>query len=354
MNKPWLIYGANGYSGHLILKQALEVGLKPIVAGRNAAEIGALASKYGLESRIFDLKDNNLIRTSLEGVGLVVHCAGPFSATSAPMIEACINSRTHYFDITGEIDVFEHAHSRKVSQRAKGVDVVVCPGIGFDVVPTDCVAMTLAACIPNATYLTLGFAAKSRFSPGTAKTMVEGLSTGMRHRRNGVIQSCAVKTRHIDFGTGETKLAMNLAWGDVSTAFYTTGIPNIDVFIASHPKLVRKTKMTRFIRPFLGLSFVQNRLKRKIDAAIKGPTDEQRAKDKTYVWGEISNDSGATVEAFLETGNGYTVTALAPVAIVSHWLNSGFDQVGSLTPARLMGKSFVSTLEGCSDIQVRR
>ncbi|CAM4496393.1 MAG: hypothetical protein LEGION0403_FIIPPAGN_01689 [Legionella sp.] len=40
------------------------------------------------------------------------------------------------------------------------------------------------------------------------------------------------KTRFIDFGKGE-KLATTIPWGDVSTAFYTTGIPNIEVYTHS-------------------------------------------------------------------------------------------------------------------------
>src|SRR3546814_3482070 len=118
---------------------------------------------------------------------LVLHCAGPFSATSAPMIEACLQAKAHYLDITGEISVFEHAQTQDA--RAKAAGIVVCPGVGFDVIPTDCVAAALKAALPDATHLALGFDSRSGFSPGTAKTSVEGLAQGGKVRENGHIRA---------------------------------------------------------------------------------------------------------------------------------------------------------------------
>src|SRR3546814_17052749 len=103
---------------------------------------------------------------------LVLHCAGPFSATSAPMIEACLQAKAHYLDITGEISVFEHAQTQDA--RAKAAGIVVCPGVGFDVIPTDCVAAALQAALPAATQLALGSDSPSAFSPATAQTPVAG------------------------------------------------------------------------------------------------------------------------------------------------------------------------------------
>jgi short subunit dehydrogenase-like uncharacterized protein len=224
MDKPWMIYGANGYTGELIAREAARRGLKPILAGRSPGKIAPLANELGLEARVFDLGDVAQTAAALEGVSLVLHCAGPFSATSAPMIAACLRARAHYLDITGEISVFEHAMEQDAMARAAGI--VVCPGVGFDVIPTDCLAATLKAALPDATHLALGFDSRSGFSPGTAKTSVEGLAQGGKIRRDGkiVAVSLAYKTRRIDFGNGE-KLAMTIPWGDVSTAFHTTGIP---------------------------------------------------------------------------------------------------------------------------------
>ena len=241
MPKPWMIYGANGYTGELIAREAVSRGLKPVLAGRTAAKVEPLAANLGLQARVFDLRDAAATARGVEGMGLVLHCAGPFSATAAPMMAACLATHAHYLDITGEISVFEHARTLDAAARAAGI--VICPGVGFDVIPTDCVAAALKAALPDATQLALGFDSRSGFSPGTAKTSVEGLAQGGKVRQDGRIISVplAYKTRRIDFGDGE-KLAMTIPWGDVSTAYATTGIPNIEVYIPGSPAMVARAR----------------------------------------------------------------------------------------------------------------
>ncbi len=343
-----MIYGAYGYSGRLIAELARQKGLSPILAGRDPAKTKTLADALGLESRSFGLDDPALITRALEDVDAVVHCAGPFSATSRPMIEGCIAAQAHYFDITGEAFVFEHAHSSAVSDAATRADVIICPGVGFDVVPTDCVAKTLAEAMPDAGTLELAFSGGSRFSPGTAKTMVEGMGMGTWGRRDGVLVRTGVLTREIDFGRGPT-LAMSISWGDISTAYHSTGIPDITVYIPARPKMIANAKRAGRMRLLFKLGFVQNYLKRQVDRKVRGPSDEQRAGDSTVVWGEVTNRSGRRLSALLTTANGYTVTQLAPVAIIEHLMASEAP-AGSLTPSMLMGKDFASSLEGSSPI----
>ncbi|MGB2993743.1 MAG: saccharopine dehydrogenase NADP-binding domain-containing protein, partial [Paenisporosarcina sp.] len=136
MTQKWMIYGANGYTGALIARTAVAQGMKPILAGRRKEEIHTLANELGLESRVFSLNEPDQVTSGLREIDLVLHCAGPFSATSAPMIEGCLEMGSHYLDITGEISVFEHAHELKQAKRAEDAGVVLCPGVGFDVIPT--------------------------------------------------------------------------------------------------------------------------------------------------------------------------------------------------------------------------
>jgi short subunit dehydrogenase-like uncharacterized protein len=205
MPKPWMIYGANGYTGELIAREAVNRNLRPVLAGRTAVKVEQLASNLGLQARVFDLGNAAATSRSVEGMGLILHCAGPFSATAAPMIAACLATHAHYLDITGEISVFEHARTLDAAARAAGI--IICPGVGFDVIPTDCVAAALKAALPDATHLALGFDSRSVFSPGTAKTSVEGLAQGGKVRKDGRIISVplAYKTRRIDFGGGEKR-----------------------------------------------------------------------------------------------------------------------------------------------------
>lgn len=344
-----MIYGANGYSGELIAHEAVKQGMKPVLAGRNQAAIEALAKKLHLPSQVFSLDDVDVIASNLLDVDLVIHCAGPFSATSAPMLEACLMSQTHYTDITGEVAVFEHAHGQH--QRAVAASIVVCPGVGFDVIPTDCVAAKLKEIMPDASHLTLGFDSKSGFSKGTAKTSVEGLSKGGGVRENGQLKRVplAYKTRKIDFGNGE-KLATTIPWGDIATAFYSTAIPNIEVYIPSPPGMVKKMKQANWIRPLLGLGLVQNLLKKKIDKSLVPPTKEIRDKAVTHVWGEVQNASGDKKTLRLKTANGYTVTKDGSLLVAHKILASG--QAGYKTPSMLAGPELVLELPGSGEFEI--
>ena len=195
----WLIYGANGYTGELIAREAVRQGLKPTLAGRNKAKVAALAQELGLDYKAFGLDNVNAISEQLQGFKLVMHCAGPFSATSKPMMEACIKAGAHYLDITGDIAVFELAQS--LNSQAEKADIVLCPGVGFDVIPTDCVAAALKEALPDATHLALGFDSRTGFSPGTAKTSTEGMAEGGKIRKNGKITTVPLAhyVRTIDF-----------------------------------------------------------------------------------------------------------------------------------------------------------
>lgn len=334
----WMVYGANGYTGELIAAEAVARGLRPILAGRNHDEIVKLASRLDLPARVFPVDDPDL-----DGVEMVLHCAGPFSATSAPMLEACLRNGVHYLDITGEIDVFEHAHAQH--ERAVDAGVVVCPGVGFDVIPTDCVAAALSEALPDATHLALGFDSRMRLSPGTRKTSLESLGTGGRVRRDGklVVAPLGGSTRRIDFGAGE-KPAATIPWGDVATAYYTTGIPNIEVYVPSSPKRARSLRVANLLRPVLRGSLMQRMLKARVPQT--GPDQETRAATPVHVWGEVRNEAGQVRVARLKTANGYDLTVAGSLEFVGY-LRSHRPAGGYYTPSQLLGAGLVSKLPGC-------
>lgn len=346
----WMIYGAYGYTGELIAREAVKRGLRPVLAGRSRERIEALARELGLEARVFGLDDKARLLAQIKGHGLVLHCAGPFSATAAPMMDACLRANAHYLDITGEIAVFEHAQS--LQERAQTAGVVICPGVGFDVIPTDCVAAALKSALPDATHLALGFDSRSSFSPGTAKTSIEGMAQGGKIRRDGKIVSVplAYQVRRIDFGDGE-KLAMTIPWGDVSTAWHTTGIPNIEVFIPGSAGMIRGARFANFIRPLLGLSFVQRLLKARIDKTVIGPDDQKRADQGTYVWGEARNARGECKVARVHTANVYSLTIYGALTVVDYLLQVR-PAGGTYTPARLLGADLVTDLPGSGALKV--
>ncbi|WP_019142959.1 saccharopine dehydrogenase family protein [Noviherbaspirillum massiliense] len=347
----WLIYGANGYTGRLIARQAVHLGLAPVLAGRNPTAILPLAEELQLESRIFDLGFDSEAEHDLRGIDVVLNCAGPFIRTAAPMMEACLEAGAHYFDITGEIAVFEAA--QRLDERARAAGIVICPGVGFDVVPTDCAALLLKETLPDATELSLGFQAGNELSPGTAKTAVEGLGDGGWVRRRGEMLRVpfAYAVRRIDFGKGE-RLAMSIPWGDVSSAFYTTGIPDITTYIPAAPAAIRAAKVANLMRPLLRSRLIKGALSRQIEKKVKGPDQTAMEKLRTYIWGEARNASGKTATVRFTTPSGYALTVDGALSIVRSFLE-GRKECGTWTPARLMGKDFVFGLSGVTEARLQ-
>ena len=341
----WMVYGANGYTGRLVAEEAVRRGLAPILAGRNAEALEALGKQLKLPVRVFGLDNPAAVRAGLKGVGLVLHCAGPFSATSAPMLEGCLDAGAHYLDITGEIDVFAHCHAQDARARQRGI--VVLPGAGFDVLPTDCLAAQLKAELPDATSLVLAFDAAGGPSPGTALTGVEGLGNGGRARIGGQLVKVplAWKTRTFE-REGQKRFAMTIPWGDVFTAFVSTGIPDIEVYMGVPPASAARLRRLRWLGPLLGTAPVQGWLKRQVHKRVSGPDAKARAASDAWVWGEVRNAAGAEVRGELRTPNGYTLTVIASLGIVARLLQGPPAAGGFYTPSRLMGADYVLGLPG--------
>jgi short subunit dehydrogenase-like uncharacterized protein len=341
--RHFLIYGANGYTGTLIAGEARARGQRPVLAGRNAEALASLASALGFEHRVFGVDDPDRVVEGLSGMQAVLNCAGPFTHTYRPIVNACLQAGVHYLDITGETTAFEGLAAQ--SAAAKAVAIMLLPGVGFDVVPSDCLAAHLKRRLPSATHLTLGFQSHGRMSRGTATTVVENLHGGGLVRQDGVLRQVpsAWKTRVIDFGTGPVR-AITIPWGDVSTAYRSTGIPNIEVYMAA-PRGVRLAALaSRHIGWLLGTRLVQGLLRRKIRAGLPGPTDEERARGRTYLWGEALANAGQKVVSRLQGPEGYTLTVQAALAVVERVL-AGDAPPGFQTPSSAYGCDFVLSLK---------
>ncbi|HRQ66841.1 MAG TPA: saccharopine dehydrogenase NADP-binding domain-containing protein [Xanthomonadaceae bacterium] len=341
----WMIYGANGYTGRLIAELAKNEGLTPTLAGRTVESVKRLADTLDLPHRAFALDDPDTVNRNLEGMDLVLHCAGPFSETSAPMLEACLQARAHYLDITGEIDVFAHCHAQDTRAAERGI--VVIPGTGFDVVPTDCLAAMLKTKMPDAVSLVLAFDGGGGPSPGTAKTGVEGLAKGGRVRKDGNLKTVplAWKSRYF-VRDGQQRLAITIPWGDVFTAYVSTGIPDIEVYMTVPPSAAKRLRRLRLVQPLLGLGFVQRFMKKRIDKSVKGPSAERREKTGCTVWGEVTDAAGHVRRAMLTLPNGYSLTAEAALGIARRLLDDAPAQGGFRTPSQLMGADYVLGLKG--------
>jgi len=345
MRSDFLLYGSYGYTGSLIVREALGRGFRPLLAGRNSEKLGRQAAAFGLERLVFDLEDTPKLEEALGRTSLVLNVAGPFSRTAGPVAMACLRVGTHYLDITGEIEVFEALAT--LDTRAKEAGVMILPGVGFDVVPSDCLAAHLHRRLPSATSLTLALMVRGGgVSRGTAVTAVENLRNGGLVRRAGrlIPVPLAWRTREVDFGEGPISVT-TIPWGDVSTAHLSTGIPDIDVY-ARVPSAARRMMIAGgHLGWALGTGILESVLKAVIRFRSAGPTAEERAGGESRIWGEVTDPSGGSAVSRLRTPEGYTFTATTSVAIVERILG-GAAPAGFRTPSLAYGPDWILELAG--------
>ena len=333
-----LVYGAYGYTGRLVARAAVERGRSPTLAGRRRGPLEPLATDLGCRAIAFRLDEQSAVEAALENHDAVLNCAGPFAETCDPFVSACLATETDYLDLTGELDVFQTIHDRDPEATEAGVTLL--PGVGFDVVATDCLASHLAERLPDATSLTLAFDARGGASDGTIRTAIRGLADGGRVRRNGTIERVplAWRTRSVDFGDGPRE-TVTVPWGDVATAYHSTGIPDTTVYMAMHPDRITWLRRLRRLTPVLGLGPVKWLLSTLLAGGGDGPDAETRAECGARVWGEARAES-ASVSARLRTPNSYRLTVEAALAATRRVLDGGVD-TGYQTPSTAFGPDFV-------------
>ncbi|HEV8283789.1 MAG TPA: saccharopine dehydrogenase NADP-binding domain-containing protein [Chitinophagaceae bacterium] len=340
MTNSFLLYGANGYTGELIARYASDYNLYPILAGRREEALKPLATKLNYPYKVFDINDTHALFEALKEVKVVVNAAGPFQFTARQMIEACLQTGTHYLDINGDISVFEMI--RAYDTAAKQAGIMLLPGAGFDVVPTDCTALLLKKLLPDASTLKLAFAnLGGGLSHGTATTMVNKLGEGGAVRKNGKIihEPLGAKGMWVDFGIKKL-FVMTIPWGDIATAYYSTGIGDVESYTGISPRIYRLVKLQFLFNWLLRTNFIRKAIKKKIDNRAAGPTGEQRSKAISLIWGQVTNDKGEKMTVRMSTPDGYTFTMQTTLAITQKVLQGNL-KIGYQTPSTAFGENFV-------------
>jgi len=341
----FLIYGATGYTGKLITQRAKKLNLNPILSGRNLEKLKKVAEPLGFEYETVELTNETKLLKLLEKVDLVLHCAGPFSATAKPMVDACLKTKTHYLDITGEISVFER--NKSLDNSAKESNILIMSGVGFDVVPTDCLSAYMKKRMPDAKYLNISIGGLSQISSGTAKTAIENISKSFSIRKDGkIIQLKKPIYGKADFGKGEVE-TVSVSWGDIATAYYTTGIPNISVFFQLTKQTKKIIEINSFVKWILSQNFMQNKLKSQIEKKYKGPDEKVRETARGIIFAEVINSSGQKMRSKLITPEGYKLTSITALEIIQK-ISNGNVKHGYYTPAMLYGTDLINSLEDVS------
>jgi len=352
----WMIYGATGYTGRRIAFEAVKRGLRPVLAGRHPQRVASLGQQLECPTRVFDLSSVENILANITDCRCLLNCAGPFAETASSLVSASLRAGCHYLDITGEIDVIEHIASRH--EEAVCRDIALLPAVGFDVVPTDALAVHLKKAMPEANTLLLAFTSTGSLSPGTAKTMWQVIQKGGRIRKNGRLRSVplAWKSRRIPFPSGRRWAAL-VPWGDVASAWYSTGIPNIEVYLAMPRSAIAVLKLAQpMIASFASASSGAN-VEKLIRAILRLPpagagdgVDALRSPNvkllrHVELWGCVRDLQGRTITGTMLTPDGYEFTVSAALAAVERVLKEEIAP-GFATPTEAFGMDFALGLPG--------
>ena len=339
-----MIYGSTGYTGRLIVGQAIEAGLTPLLAGRSRDALREQAERFDLPWLAYSLDRTGDVTEALSHADVVINAAGPFLETASPMIEACLRARVHYLDISGELPVFQGALQK--DQEAAEAGVMLMPGAAWSVVATDCLAAHVAAKLPGAKYLRIGIAHSSIASRGSARSALGLISSQVAIRRNGRLASVPVGRleRSFDFGDG-AKPCMALSWPDVLCAYHTTGAPNIEVYmdIGGLPRFA--APLSSWIGELFQLPGLQPVLRAAAQLLPRGPEEDARKAATQMIVVEGEDNWRRSASARLTTADGYGFTAAACVAIAERVLEGEY-RPGFQTPAGLFGADFVLRLKG--------
>jgi short subunit dehydrogenase-like uncharacterized protein len=344
-----MIYGAYGYTGKLLVEEAVERGHRPILAGRNETPLLQMARATELDYRVFGLESARHIASQLSDVELVLHAAGPYTQTAAPMRQACLMAGVHYLDISGEVHVMEETFAQDALARQQGI--VLIPGVGFDVVPSDCLALYVGSQLEGATDLKIVLSAGGGYGMGlSGGTIKAGFEIGARGglvRRDGVLKSFRFGKGAEDVKLdGFEGLALPIPWGDLSTAYRSTGIPNITALITLPRPVVLASRYTGMLwQPLMQFKPVRRLAQQAVDLVYHRKSTNLAGPDgKMRIWAQARNPAGQEAAAWIETVEGYVYTAKAGV-LAAETVLAG-DLSGALSPAQAFGPDFALQVEG--------
>lgn len=343
-----IIYGSYGFTGELIVEESLSKNLSILLSGRNEEKLKSQSSETGYPYKAIDLNNHNALVELLKEGEVLINAAGPFINTAMQMIEACLDAKIHYLDINGDIKVFELI--KEFDTKALEAGIMLMPGTGFDVVPTDCVAMQLKNKMQDATHLKIAFAnIRGGISHGTATTVASRLGEKAMKRVDGKLMPISLGKNGMWVDFGEKKLfTMSIPWGDISTAYASTEIPNIESYMSVKPIVYKLLIFQGLINWLLRTQFIRRWVQNKIDSKPNGPNFEERKKSYSLVWAEVKNQKGETLSTRIRTPEAYNLTATASLLIAEKVLSGNF-KTGFQTPAKAYGENLVFEIEGVQE-----
>jgi short subunit dehydrogenase-like uncharacterized protein len=341
----WLIYGTNGYTGELIAEAAVQRNHRPVLAGRSAHKQAPIAERLDLDMVVFDLQHEIQLEGELRDFDLVLNAAGPFIHTAVPFVHACLETGTNYLDISGEVKVLEEIFT--LNHQAHQKEIAIIPGVGFNVLASDCLSRYVAEQIENPTHLEIATRwIIDQISPGSTKTMIESYPMGILGRRRGKLVPINVRNlrRRQPFMDGEYPI-LPVAFGDLTTAYKTTHIPNITTYTALDEPAANLYSLTEpVLRRLYGIKFIRGIAEKWVEKVTSKEEHGLRQRKASQVWAMARNAEKHETQAWMKTIDSYSFTAKAAVRSVEKLFSDRI--VGVLTPAQAFGANFVLEIPG--------
>lgn len=312
-----LIYGATGYTGTLIAEHAADRGLDITIGGRDPDKVHALADRLGTPSAVFEATDVEAAAEALGPFDVLLNVAGPFRVTAEPLMRAAVRSRTHYLDTTAEFATYALAAS--MDEAAKAAGVMVMSGVGWDVVPTDSLALHTARRVADPVHLALAIRVTGGFSRGSLSSAASIEATGPLTRQSGALrEALTTRPRWFDVGAGDEEYTL-ASMGDLVTAPHSTGIGDIHVYLRTDSGFP------------------------DLDETASGPSSEERAQGRYGAVAEVRGRDGQIARSRIDTPNGYTFTQLSSVEIAARTA-AGVFVPGFQSPASVHGPTLATSI----------
>ncbi|MBD3275885.1 MAG: hypothetical protein GF372_11270 [Candidatus Marinimicrobia bacterium] len=334
MENKLLVYGATGYTGKLFVRELLKNHLQPVLAGRSE-NVASLAAGVNCEHRIFTLDDYDAIDKNIQDIQLVANIAGPFHVTQNPLIQSCIQTGTHYIDIAGEVPEMESAFM--YDQQAKDADIMIMPGAGFGVVPTDIAASLAKRHLPDSTWLKIAYATEGGASRGTLKTILQDVDKPGFIRKNGKWKQANPASNQMEFNVkGKQYTAVYNPWrADLFTAYVSTLIPNIETYTV-FPGIIVKMMQGKmlWLRDFI--------LKYGMKFLPAGPSERSLNNGSTIIHAKAGNNEDTAVKVNILGPEAYLFTVKTLLSISERILN-GQVFPGTKTPS-IYGRELIEKI----------
>jgi len=130
-NRAVTVFGAYGHTGRFVVAELYRRGWTPILAGRDAKKLNALADLHpGSETRVATVEDCDSLDRAISSASAVINCAGPFLDSAAPVLNAALRAGIHYLDVAAE-QAAVLATFKEFADAAQDAGVTVVPAMAF-------------------------------------------------------------------------------------------------------------------------------------------------------------------------------------------------------------------------------